>query len=311
MTRKRLVSGVVILIKLCISAALLYWITRQIEFRQLGQFVRENTGTVILVLGFALLLWAVEFLRFLILCRQGGLTQPIQQILRVFFVGFSLRFVLPGSQGEIGKMLFIRGEPSRRVAVYVIEKVSFVFAVLFSVGLLGWIVFPDYVWLEILLLALLIAGLFLWKPLAQWNFVKKYLSEKLRRRRVFLLQLGFSFVHIAIVVLQYWVFLRIFDIGLLEMGSIVSLVLAAILIPISFAGLGVRESVAFTLLQQYGVTADVGIGVPLLVFAVNVVLPALIGVVIFLSQRMKTEGRSEFPEDEQEYTSLEETLLKL
>jgi len=311
MTRKHLVSGAVILIKLCISILLIYWITRQVEFRQFGRFAKENIGSLAIVLGVAFVLWAVEFLRFLILCRQGGLLQPIRQILNVFFVGFSLRFVLPGSQGEVGKMLFIRGKPSQRIAVYVIEKVAFIFTVLFCVGISIWIVFPAYLWIGVILTLLLILSQFLWKGIAKWPVVKKYLSARLRKRRIFLLQSGFSLIHLGIVIFQYWIFLHVYNISPIELGGIVSLVLAAIMIPISFAGLGVRESVALTLLQPYGVAANVGVGVPLLVFVVNVVLPAIIGIIIFLSQRMKIEGPSDLPEDQQEYTSLEEILLKL
>ncbi len=58
------------------------------------------------------------------------------------------------------------------------------------------------------------------------------------------------------------------------------------LIPISVSGLGVREGFAVYFLGRLGIGAPVAVGVSLLVFSLNVLLPAFIGL-IFIFRRRK------------------------
>lgn len=293
MTRKQLISAGIILIKVVISAYLIYWISRHIDFRQLGGFILDNATLVVFVAFLSVALWGVEFLRFFMICRRGGIAQPVRPLMKAFFVGFSFRFILPGSQGEIGKMLFIKGTPAQRVSVYLFEKATLIFATLLLLGPAAWFLLPRFRFPAMGISAGLLLVFLGWTNIARWKPVQRYLPSNLSKRRTFLLQVALGMIHLSLVTVQYQIFLSDFGISFLQTGGVVIIVLSALLIPISFAGLGLRESVAFSLLQPLGVPGSVGVGVPLIVFVFNVALPAIIGVSVFLFRRMKVEGRAD------------------
>lgn len=278
--------------KILLSAALLYWITKHVQFASLYQFIVDNPINVFLVLVLAALHLGNEFLRFALIIRVGKFPHTPKQIVKAFFIGYAFRFLLPGGQGEVGKMLFLEGRKVHRLAAYVLEKVSQIYAILLLFGLALAHLFPRYWWLGIAITAILAIAVFFWHRLIKNRFVQPYAPERFASRKFFLLQSALGIFNILLIILEYEVFIRDFAVGFTDVASIVVVVLTIILIPITFAGLGLRETTASHLFNQYGVPLDIGIGVPLIIFAFNVVIPALVGVVIFLSTRSKMHGVS-------------------
>jgi len=102
--------------KIVISLGLIYWILRRVDIDEGWRFTLEHTQTVFWVAMLALLQWTIEFTRFLTILKTGGIRNSVSRTFRAFWMGYCFRFVLPGNQGEIGKMLFIGGKPAHRVA---------------------------------------------------------------------------------------------------------------------------------------------------------------------------------------------------
>ena len=63
------------------------------------------------------------------------------------------------------------------------------------------------------------------------------------------------------------------------------LVILANSIPISYSGLGLRETFALEVFSKYGIQSEVILTATLTVFFMNSVLPAIIGLVIILKQK--------------------------
>lgn len=278
--------------KILLSAALLYWITKRVQFASLYRFIITNPVNVLLVFLLAGLHLGNEFLRFLLIIRFGKFTHTSKQIVKAFFIGYAFRFLLPGGQGEVGKMLFIEGRKSHRLAAYVLEKVSQIYALLLLFGLAVAHLFPSYWWIGLSITIALGIAVFFWHRLIKNRFIHPYVPERFASRKFFLWQSVLGAFNILLIILEYEVFIRNFSVGFADVASIVVVVLTIILIPITFAGLGLRETTASHLFNQYGVPLDIGIGVPLIIFALNVVIPALIGVVVFLITRSRVHGVS-------------------
>jgi uncharacterized membrane protein YbhN (UPF0104 family) len=51
-------------------------------------------------------------------------------------------------------------------------------------------------------------------------------------------------------------------------------------IPLSFAGMGFRENAAQHVLGGFGVPAEAAVGAAIFIFCINVLIPALIGVIL-------------------------------
>ncbi len=278
--------------KILLSAALLYWITKRVKFAPLYHFIVNNPQNVLLVFILAVLHICNEFIRFLLVIRFGKFPYTIKQLFKAFFIGYAFRFLLPGGQGEVGKMLYIEGRKSHRLAAYVLEKVSQIYVLLLFFGLAIAHLFPDYWLLGWGITGILAIAVIFWNRLIQSRFIRPYAPERFGSRKFFLLESALGAINLLLIILEYEVFIRDFSVGFFDVSSIVVVVLTIILIPISFAGLGLRETAASHLFHQFGVPLDIGIGVPLIIFTFNVVTPAIIGVVTFLVTRSKMHGIS-------------------
>ncbi|HKJ68301.1 MAG TPA: lysylphosphatidylglycerol synthase transmembrane domain-containing protein [bacterium] len=274
-----------------ISLGIIYWILRQIDLGEFRTFVTGHTTTVLYVFLLALAQWAMEFTRFSVALRTGGLAQSPGRVFRAFLMGFSFRFVLPGNQGEIGKMIFVEGTPASRIAVYIYEKLGFVMALLlvFVVGF-AWI-YPQFVYVSIIIFGIILLVLILWNRLFTNQLMKTHLPQTLRRRRPLLVQIPLAAVTLTIISLQYYLFLYEAGLTLPETIAIVSIIMTVILIPITLAGLGLRESAAVVLLAPFGVSAEMSTAIPFIVFIINVAVPALIGAVLLVFSRSYLPGQ--------------------
>jgi hypothetical protein len=67
----------------------------------------------------------------------------------------------------------------------------------------------------------------------------------------------------------------------------IPLILFSNLIPITYAGLGLREKFAIEVLAKYDISSETAITVSLTVFIFNVLLPALIGLFYIVKSKKK------------------------
>ena len=290
--RRTLRDVLSLILKTLISGFLLYWIVRNVELAQLVQFFKTNLHLVFFVFLLSLIHLLNEFLRFWLVIRLGRFHPSGAKLIKVFFIGYAFRFLLPGGQGEVGKMLYIEGRRSHRLAAYVIEKGSQVYVIVLLFGLALAYLFPGYWFPGWSITALLAIAVIFWNRVTRIRYIRPYVPSKFGSRKFFLLESGLAILNVGIITLEYHLLLARFDPGILNVSAVVVVILTVIMIPVSLAGLGLRETAASQLLQRFGVPLDIGVGVPLLVFAFNVALPALIGVALFLTYRIELHGIS-------------------
>ena len=65
----------------------------------------------------------------------------------------------------------------------------------------------------------------------------------------------------------------------------VPLILSSNLIPITYEGLGLREKFAIEVFSKYTISAEIAVTVTLTIFLFNSILPAIVGLVLFLRKK--------------------------
>lgn len=281
-------------VKLCISVGILYLVFSRIDLPRIGE-VLLNTGWrrlgLIAIAGLGI--WCVEYLRFVAALLPIIDRDKEMPLWRVFFSGYALRFVIPGGHGELGKMLFIGGRYLQRVLAYIIDKGSLAVTVLFAGLISAWKIYPQYrshYWIILLVIPLLVLliGVFYRKLHSKISGIVEY-----PYKAILPVTIPLSLLHVLLMVLQYWLILRNFDVSFWTLFGTVSIIMIALMLSISLAGLGVREWISLQVLVQFNVTREAALLAPLLVFFWNVLLPALIGIGTMLLFKMKLRLRTQ------------------
>ena len=279
-------------VKLCISVGILYLIFSRIDLPRVGEVLLTTGWWRIGLIAIAGLgVWCVEYQRFVTALLPIIDRDKEMPLWRGFFSGYAFRFVIPGGHGELGRMLFISGSYSRRLLAYIIDKGSLAVVVLLT-GLIGiWTIYRQYrsyYWFLIIMIPILILliGIIYRRLRRKISGIGKY-----PYRTVLPITIPFSLLHILLMALQYWLVLRCFDVSFWAACGTVSVVMMALMLPVSLAGLGVREWISMQLLAQFDITREVALLAPLLVFLGNVLVPALIGVATLLLFKMKPRLR--------------------
>jgi len=267
-------------LKIAFSAIILYFLLSSLNIFQLSVVLSTVGWTTVGQVFFAGVgLWLVEYLRFYLTTKPIIPEDNTGTLLRVFFSGYALRFLIPGGHGEVGKMVFVPGKYSQRLIAYLADKGSLAMAV--SVGGLAgaWRVYPQlrpYYWI----LPVIVPVIFL-------------VARRLVHKKVLSVTIPLSFIHVFIMAVQYWLVLRCVNVPFPTIIITVNVVLIAVMIPISFAGLGVREWTTMQMLRYLEISKETALVAPLLVFICNVFIPALIGVGIIFKMKPTLFSRNQ------------------
>ncbi len=265
---------------------LLIWILARIDRRlMLDTILRINLSTVLILLSLAVLNLINQYLRWKYLIEQQSADFDHKDLIPSFFAGFTFRLILPGGHAEISKVFMLPGRKRGKVLAFAIEKFfqTYVKTILVLGGLP--FIFPQFKWLFwLIVIALILLYPFLplfWKL----NLFKKFQEKEVNYHPIFFRALLHSLGVFVCLILQYYVLLN--DTGHIEWSSTLLAVIyiwGAGLIPVSVSGLGVRENIAAYILPKYGIPAASAVGLSLLIFFVNALIPALIGI-YFIQQR--------------------------
>jgi len=230
-----------------------------------------------------------------VLLRRRGVPAGYGLAMRSLLAGVALSLFTPMNLGELGRVLYLPGRSRSTLAGLVLVDKALDLSAVFLFAIPGtWLVFgPGWALLPagaaLLAISVLVLG-----PLAARLLRRCYRLGPLRARAVraalaaarvgpgtAALLLLVALAAFFVVYVLYFVLLR----GLLpEAGvslggvmSVVPLVMAGRLVPLTVSGLGVREWIAALLFPGIGVTESVAVEVTLLVFLLTSALPALIG----------------------------------
>jgi len=275
------------LLKYLIGLVLLGWILARIDRRQM---IEALTGISLPVFISILLLTvinlAAQFARWKYLLENHSSHYQAQDILPSFFAGFAFRLMIPGGHAEITKIYLLPGKKNGKVFAFGIEKYFQTFIKVVLVLITLPLVFPNlrmYLWG----LALLVAGsYFLLQVILKRSFFQRLQEREVHYPRIFLRTLVFSLAVFVCLTMQYHLLLN--EIHAIRIGStalVVIFIWSAGLLPISVSGLGVRENLAVFFLAQYGIPGYTAVGISLLVFFLNSIVPALAGIYFIMARR--------------------------
>ncbi len=276
------------ILKLLVSAVLVWIAFRKVDPDNLTHYLSSLPiflPVIVIVLGFLNL--ALQFVRFHFIIEECRHTISVIDLIKVFFIGFAFRLTIPGGHGEAAKMLFIPGAARNRITAYGIEKLSISALIIFLFGPAAWILFPEkasLIWIS----AIPAAGGLLLFVLKDKPWIRKWLLSGTRYRLISIKTVMMTLAVYIVFITQYWVLLRLFGLDWITVGAVCVFLMGAAALPISVSGLGIRENTSVYLLSGFGIAPAVGVGVPLVIFAINVVFPALIGGILIILMKRKS-----------------------
>ncbi len=260
------------------------------------------SGLDLRILALAIPLVAVHYLlkafKWGALLRRQGVAVSFGLALRSLLAGVALSIFTPLNLGELGRVLYL---PSRNrstlAGLVLVDKALdltavFLFAVPGTLVLFGvwWALLPAgaaLFALSVLVLGPVVAG-----PLRRCYWLGPIRARAVRAALAAArvgpvsaaLLLLVALTAFFVVYLLYFLLLRdLVPAGDIRLGgvlTVVPLVMAGRLVPLTVSGLGAREGIAALLFPVIGVTEAVAVEVTLLVFLMTSACPALIGALV-------------------------------
>lgn len=273
--------------KYLIGLILLGWVLYRVDRRQMLQTLLELKGvSVLAVIFLSTFNIGIQFVRWRYLVSSHSVHFESRDLLPSFFAGFAFRLMLPGGHAEITKVFLLPGRKSGKVVAFTVEKFFQTYIKLLLVLLVFPLFYPDYRWWLWLLAAVVLLAYFFLPALWGQQFMQRFREKEMHYPRIFLLTFCYSLAVYLFMLLQYYILLNdAHTIGWWDTAKSVTMIWGAALLPISVSGLGVRENLAVYFLSAYAIPPSTAVGVALLLFGFNMLLPALIGVVFIVRRR--------------------------
>ncbi len=306
MSRKQLFN----LLKILISIGLLIFIFNSLNLEAFFKAVSQaNPWWLLAALIMMMMGVVIRAYRWQVLLEAIGVFVPLTELTNIYFIGFLFNNLLPsGLGGDAIRMLELRRYSERvsdAVTSVVVDRflgLSALQAIALIALLTDWDAVPPavaYFTVAIFLGGLVIGYLLINRVL----YLKLRASLSLFRRltdikpignlaesfqRYPLQALGRSYLvsflfNIAHVIMHVFIGLGLgAQASLAQYAIFVPITSIILLIPISFAGLGVREEAYRQLFSQVGVPQEIAVAMSLLVYAIGNVCTGLIGGIIYL-----------------------------
>jgi uncharacterized membrane protein YbhN (UPF0104 family) len=305
-------NTIIIAAKILISAGILYYLISAVEYNQIISALNEANVTII---GVVILLGVVniflQYSKWRLTCAEVLEVKDKFKIFRSLFYGFSAGIITPLRIGEyFGRGIEFRDKSMVQVTVATLADKFFPILMVASLGSVSSLLFM-YFYYEVsiyivlslfiliftffyVLIILLLSNRFwnsiLFSKLNSSVKLKPFL-EKLRifenlNRTYFFKMLVISFLFYSCFLIQYALlasaFSNHFDFGNYLWAANLIMFAKTIIPPISFGELGIREGASVYFLTKMGETASVGFNASIFLFIINLLIPALIGVGMFL-----------------------------
>lgn len=244
-------------------------------------------------------LYASRTYRWQIMMRSLGFNNTFLELFKVLMIGVFYGLITPGKIGEVGRVLHLRGEKPKIIATIIFEKIldisillilSVVTVLLYFNNLieLKYLTIGIAVFMIAFFLALIskrlstIISSILKRDASFANQCLEPLWEIRKNHRLLLMIFSISAFYYLIVYLIS--FLTLYSLGI-SYKVIITIPLIILIgnIPITIAGIGLRESVGTVCFLYLGESAVNGLSFSLLLFIIITVIPSLFGYVLSIS----------------------------
>ncbi len=302
--RRKLKFFITFVVKIIVAAVSFYFIFLLVDFDQLRKtFVKADYSYIIagiLLLPFNLGLRIAKW-KYMLNVAGNNITWKVSA--QSVLVGISLGSFTPAEFGDfIGKMLHLPDtRKSHIVGLTLLDKIqTMLLMAMIAIPTLFSIIFHTSSYILVAAVAILVflfvffligkKGAFLIKHLTHIRYIGNVSST------IFTLntsQQVISFFYtgafLTVVAIQMFCFLNAFyTVPLLQsfIGTITMLFLKSF-VPISIADLGIREITTAYIFSYWLVPMTISINASLILFAVNIFIPACIGIVVLILSKQK------------------------
>lgn len=287
--QKLLKNRLFFLIKIVITLTILYFIFRKIDVNLLFDSFRKISLNVLLIMVITTIIKIyIEYRNWgHYLSLNPNYQRKPKDVFLSHMIGHSLSLMLPGGVGVAGKVFFIENSKGHTFMSLGVEKFFQVwinllfasFAAIFYFRKMN-IMIPSVVLVFVIFLPLFIYWI---KHLNRKKSIEVYFQEYIKiLPRVSFMQITYMFI----TIFQYFVLVNVF-VKYHIFSAIISvpLILSSNLIPITYAGLGLREKFAIEVFSKYSISSEIAVTVTLTIFFFNSVLPALVGLILLIRKK--------------------------
>jgi len=269
-----------IFLKIAITVFLFWWLSRSVNIKDLWAYFRSIPLWMILaVLGFGVINVGGQALRFLYSVHLLMPPFTFKQGLVAHFSGFAFRLILPGSVGEIGKTFLLPGDNKLRLYTFLLDAFYSTGVMFFFFGISTFLLYPK-MWYMLVFCLIFFVFFWIYRLLRRTTDFKQHVPEHVPYFRFGVANIVFTSITLISYIMQYWTLMRQWGISLFDQAKACFFILGIGSIPLSFAGMGFRENAAQHVLQPFGIPVEAAVGGALFIFSVNVLLPALIGILL-------------------------------
>jgi glycosyltransferase 2 family protein len=305
--RQKMIANI---LKVVVSIGLLIFIFKTIDLPKFWQVIQKaNFWWLAAAVGVAMLGVVIRAVRWQILLKALGIVVSTIELTALYFIGFLFSSVLPsGVGGDAIRILELNRYSERgadAVTSVLVERFLGISAAQ-ALGIVALLVYWGVVPTEI---ALLTIAIFLGSLTIGYLLINRRLYLNLRQRlslfrrltdisligklfesfqryplpalgRSYLVSILFNMTLIVMYTFIGWAVNA--PVGLAQFAIIVPITSLLLLLPISFAGLGVREWSFQVFYKPIGVSNETAVAMALLVLFIGTVSPGLVGGLIYL-----------------------------
>ncbi len=299
-------SQFLVIMKILIAAGLLTFILYSVNFsRTISVFKNADKFFISAAFLLSFVNIYLQYRKWKLVCGHFLNEYDRGKIIYSLFYGFTAGSFTPARIGEYaGRAIPFNGKPLLIVASAVLIDKLFSLLIVFLTGLVSFLLFIKIGILDTILIVSLFALLsyLLMSGVVLRPFIKKVLNRREWSRDLFsgltiLKNSGYkfrlkltllSFLFYTCFIVQFALLVCAFShhndyLNYVWSGNLV--MFAKTLIPsVSFGELGIREGASVYFLRKVGVTAAAGFNASIFLFLINILLPAIIGLV-FLSKK--------------------------
>lgn len=282
--RKRLMY----ILKIGFTFLILYLITRRIDLAAAWQqIISLPLSLAAVVFLISILRHSIQFTNWNCALRlNGGYKFVPKEVLASYLVALPLRFVIPGGHAAMGKIFYLNNSSLMASLISTTaERLVMTWATWTFASMAAFFFFPDVP----LYLRILAVGLAAFSPLLvalnmRWHTKSRIHlpAFTLQAPRMMILQVGST----LLTYLQYYLILN--HLGVISYANtwlLMGLTNFSNSIPITIAGLGLREGFAIHFLNFAGFMPEQAVAATLSLFFFQDVLPALPGLIVLAKGR--------------------------
>jgi len=297
-----------IILKVLAAAIILILIIIKVDPASIFSAYKSSIKLLILcAFGLSFVNIYIQYLKWKLVCNSLLLEYDRKKILLSLFYGLSAGSFTPARVGEcFGRAVPLSDKPLMQTTGAVVVDKIFSFAVVFIIGSVSFLFYLNFTWGMIALIIL--PGLFIlfftsafsesikqnllhrlsaYKKFSQMNSIIsafKHSGSEFRIKLTFL-----SVLFYICFIIQYTILVMAFTnhfavINYLWSGNLV--MFAKTIIPaVSFGELGIREGASVYFLKHFGEPAAAGFNASIFLFLINILLPALTGLILFIKRK--------------------------